>query len=269
MVEIFDDIRKLYRFKDPCTELAAYIEFFSETSLDATREYITSEDFTVRLFPSYTPTIWLNLGSPYSLKNGDKWHTIDKDTDILLLRNGIVERKNLPSDNIFTIKFFPGGFEAIFGVGQKNIGSDILNASTVIPESSIQQLKGMNTFEERKALLENIFLEKIRQRKKEDHCFRCVKDSITIFYESGMEYSNTELARQLCIAEKTLYRYFMNVVGTNPKNYLATVRARTALTAYVTGSGYFSPYDYGYYDMSHFYKDVVKFTGHKLSFYHL
>lgn len=269
MVEIFDDIRKLYRFKDPCQELAEYIEFFSESSLEATSNYIKTEDFTVRLFPSYTPTIWLNLGSPYYLKNGRSWYLINEDTDILLLRNEIVERKNLPSDNIFTIKFFPGGLEAIFGISQHTIGSNILDAGTVIASSILARLKRMGSFDERKALLEKLFLEKIEKQRKKEHYFLCVKNAIAAFCESGMGSDTRALAKQLFITDKTLYRYFLNVVGTNPKNYFATLRARSALTAYVKEMKLFSPCDHGYYDMSHFYKDVVRFTGQKLSSYQL
>src|SRR5688572_28789530 len=101
MIEIFDNIRKLYRFKTPCKELLDHIEFFSESSLDAMDRYIGADRFTVKLFPSYTPTIWLNLGAPYQLVNGSTNHVINERTDILLLRNGIVERRNLPTDNIF------------------------------------------------------------------------------------------------------------------------------------------------------------------------
>src|SRR5688572_18007197 len=99
MTEIFDNIRKLYLFKSPCLELTSYIEFFSETSLTATGHYIDTEEFTVKLFPSYTPTIWINLGTPYFLKNGSNWKAIDESTDVLVLRNEIIERKNLPTDN--------------------------------------------------------------------------------------------------------------------------------------------------------------------------
>ena len=108
MTEIFDDIRKLYTFKTPCNELRNYIEFFSETSIDATNQHIHTEKFTVKLFPSYTPTIWINLGSPYYLKNGNQQFFIDVNTDILLLRDDIVERTNFRTDNIFTVKFHPG-----------------------------------------------------------------------------------------------------------------------------------------------------------------
>ena len=57
MVEIFDNIRKIYTFSEACPELADHIEFFSESSFEATKKYIDGEHFSVKMFPSWTPTI--------------------------------------------------------------------------------------------------------------------------------------------------------------------------------------------------------------------
>jgi len=269
MTEIFDNIRKLYRFKTPCEALVDPIEFFSESSLEAMDHYIGADEFTVKLFPSYTPTIWLNLGAPYQLWNGAKCHLVNEQADILLLRNEIVERRNLPTDNIFTVKFNPGGFETIFGISQTTIGSGIIPVEAIIPASFIKKLKGLGSFEDRMVLLENYFMQKLEKNKKQEGFYlRCIKDTLNAFTGSGQEAAISELAQKLYISEKTLYRCFTKVVGTNPKNYLAIARARTALTAYVANPTGFSPYDHGYYDRSHFYKDVVKFTGQPLSHYY-
>ncbi|WP_462248923.1 AraC family transcriptional regulator [Ferruginibacter sp.] len=265
MVEIFDDIRKLYNFKAPCKELANYIEFFSETSVEATNQYITTEKFTVKLFPSFTPTIWINLGSPYILKNGRQQIFIDAATDILLLRNAIVERTNLRSDNIFTVKFHPGGFEAIFGIEQAKIGSEVLNLNTIFTNNIIKKFKRLYTLHERIALLENYFLTLLNVKFAGYYGYQKVFDAIHTFKQSEMKYSTNQLATVLATTNKTLYRYFKNTIGISPKNYFCIVRARTALTKYVSGKKTFSPYDYGYYDMSHFRKEVVQFTGQKLS----
>lgn len=267
LVEIFDNIRKLYRFEDPCEELADYIEFFSETSLDATHHYVGSREFTVRLFPSYTPTIWINLGSPYQIKNGNKWHLIDQHTDILLLRNDIVERKNLPTDNIFTVKFYPGGFEAVFDIEQRKIGSDIVNINTLIPSGIIRKAKRMDCFRDRLAFLQNYFLSLLNRKFADNHLYKKVVDAVNTYNLSGLSCNNRQVATEMAMTDKTLYRYFKNLIGTPPKQYFSIVRARTALTAYVADKNLFSPFDYGYYDMSHFYKEVVKFTGEKLSSY--
>jgi AraC-like DNA-binding protein len=268
MTEIFDNIRKLYRFNIPCEPLVECIEFFSESSLEAMDRFIDTDKFTVKLFPSYTPTIWLNLGSCYQLKNGNAWHTVDERSDILLLRNEIVERRNLPTDNIFTVKFNPGGFETIFGISQTTIGSDVIPVEEIIPAAFIKKLKGLGCFEDRKALFESFFLEKLeKNNKREGFYLQCIKETMHAFTGPALETAISELARKLYISEKTLYRCFTKVVGTSPKNFQAITRARTALTCYVANPAAFSPYDHGYYDMSHFYKSVVKFTGQKLSQY--
>lgn len=269
MIEIFDNIRKLYQFRPPCPELADYIEFFSETSLETTRSQIQSENFTVKLFPSYTPTIWINLGSPYYLKSGTNTHLVAAGTDILLLRKETVERNNLPTDNIFTLKFHPGGFEAVLGISQALLGNDIMHATEVIPATVIKKMKKKDGFEDRMQLLQNWLLEKWNSQQKNNHYLKHIQATIDAFSLSGMGSKNNELSRQLCMTDKTLYRYFTKVVGTSPKQYLSIVRARTALTAWITDTAAFSPYDHGYYDMSHFYKDVVRFTGKKLTAHRL
>lgn len=265
MVEIFDNIRKLYQFKLPCAELAPYIEFFSETSPEAMRHHVGEAPFTVKMFPSYTPTIWLNLGTSYHLKTGQQVHLIDEHTDVLLLRSDIVERRNLPTDNIFTVKFNPGGFEAVFGIPQTRIGHDLINVNEIIPETILRKLKRLDGFDSRLRFLENFLLDKLTATKAQVHYLQSVQQVIDAFCASGMQLNNYELARQQHLTEKTMYRYFMQAIGTNPKNFFGTLRARTALTAYVTNKDSFDHMAFGYYDPSHFYKDVVKFTGRRLN----
>jgi AraC-like DNA-binding protein len=267
MIEIFDDIRKLYQFKSPCPELTHLIEFFSETSLEATAHYIDAEAFTVKLFPSYTPTMWLNLGSAYTIQNGNVYRQVDEKTDILLLRNKIVERINLPTDNIFTIKFHPSAFEAFFGVSQSKIGDDIIDLNDIMPSNILNKLKRESSFEDRVVLLEKYFIEKLAQNKTHAFYSNHINAAIDRFYQSGMSSKNNEIVHGLFISEKSLYRYFTHAIGTNPKHFFSILRARKALTAYNTNKSTFSPYDFGYYDHGHFSKDVVKFTGKPLSFY--
>ncbi|MEC5147140.1 helix-turn-helix domain-containing protein [Chitinophaga sp. 212800010-3] len=268
MIEIFDNIRQLYKFQTPAGALHPYVEFFSETSLDETHRLIQSETFTVKLFPSYTPTIWINLGTPYLLANGRKQLHIDEQTDILLLRNEIVERKNLPSDNIFTVKFHPGGFETIFGISQTRIGSNVVPLQDIIPAGMVRKLRNAASMADRINLFESLFHEKLEvQQKKDNYYLQCIHRTIDAFAGSGMEAGNGELARQLYLTDKSLYRYFTKIIGTSPKKYLGITRARTALTGYTKNAASFSPHDYGYYDRSHFYKDVLNFTGQHFSSY--
>ncbi|HWB26192.1 MAG TPA: helix-turn-helix domain-containing protein [Chitinophagaceae bacterium] len=265
MTEIFDNIRQIYTFSGPCEELAGYVEFFSESSFEETNRHIGNECFTVKMFPSWTPTIYLNLGTPYQLSAGNTLTYINSDDDVLLLRNNIVERHNLPGDHIFTIKFFPGGLEAILGINQQYIIDKVISASTVIPAALLAEIKQSPNFSARVEKLQQYFLLKLHRAKKKTHYVQLVHDVITLYASGNMHHNNSQLADKLFTTSKTINRCFNNVIGTTPKNYLAILRARTALTEYVADKNNFDPTLLGYYDHSHFYKDVIKFTGQKLS----
>lgn len=259
MTEIFDQIRKLYRFLPPQEALVQHVEFFSETNLLFAKTYIKEESFTVKLFPSFTPTIWMNLGSPYQLINGAVQHRVDQKSDVLVLRNEIIERCNAPTDNIFTVKFLPGGFEAIFGVSQVIIGSEVVMLEELVPASIISRIKQAPDFEERVKLWEEYLIER-KSRNPESHYLGTIQRAINVFNDADMQLSVAQLADKLFMGEKSLNRYFNRVVGTGPKSYFNIYRARAAVTGFLIDQSCFLPQDYGYYDMSHFYRDAVNFT---------
>ncbi|WP_420148721.1 AraC family transcriptional regulator [Spirosoma sp.] len=264
MTEIFDNIRKLYRFYAPENELADYIEFFSESSASETHRYVANNTFSIRMFPSWTPTMYINLGEPYVIDVGTKSYQIQKHTDVLILRNNIVERHNLPTDSIFTIKFFPGGLEAVLGINQVQFVDQVVNLEMLLPEWLIRRVKQPICFEERINLLQQYFLNQYQLQRKSDHYRQFVSSTIGTFDDSGMVLKTGQLADRLYATSKTINRYFRRVIGIPPKQHLSMVRIRAALTGYVTHRNQFFPDAYGYYDMSHFYKDVVRFTGKKL-----
>ncbi|WP_080057649.1 AraC family transcriptional regulator [Spirosoma aerolatum] len=265
MTEIFDNIRKLYRFYLPQNELASYIEFISESSAEETFRQVANNPFTVRMFPSWTPTCYINLGDPYQLTVGLTVYQIQKQTDVLILRNSIVERHNLPTDHIFTIKFFPGGLEAILGINQVQFKDQVVPLETILPILLIQRIKQAINFEERVNLIESFFLNQLQGRKKADHYRTMVSNTIGTFGANGMELNTAQLADRMFLTSKTINRYFHRVIGTPPKQYLSMMRVRAALSSYVAHNDRFSPDDFGYYDMSHFYRDVVRFTGQKIN----
>jgi hypothetical protein len=262
MVEIFENIRKIYKFRAPCAEFADHIEFFSESCFEATQKHIVGENFSVKMFPSWTPTFYINLGEPYDISVSGKRYHIGSTEDILILRNSIVERYNTPSDNIFTVKFYPGSLETVFDIKQSALLDKVINLGNILPVQLIEDIKQPISFDERVDLMQNFFLSKYK--RKQDHYLKFVKDSIDTYSTTGLQFNNSELAEKMFVTSKTINRYFNNVIGTSPKNYFSIMRAREALTDYVKNREQFVPFDYGYYDMSHFYKGVMKFTGQKL-----
>src|SRR5829696_1003690 len=190
MVEIFDDIRKIYKFSPSCEELRNYIEFFSESSAEKTALHIPAEKFSVKMFESWTPTMWFNLGTSYQLAIKNKCYGVKTNEDILLLRNTIVTRHVLHTDHIFTVKFFPGGIEAVLGFNQANLANQIININTILPKTVIEAIKTAASFEERIILLQNYFISRLQCRTQKDHYIKIVQDLI-VRYQSGNFLLNT------------------------------------------------------------------------------
>jgi hypothetical protein len=128
--------------------LAGHIEFFSESSADATHTHVGDASFSGKMFPSWTPTFWFNLGSPYQLNIDNRQYSIPAGMDIFVLRDKIVERINQPTDHIFSVKFFPGGLEAIFNIDQSTLQARVIELEQILPASLIQKAKRLTTFSE-------------------------------------------------------------------------------------------------------------------------
>lgn len=265
MVEIFDDIRKLYRFYVPGNELADSIEFFSESCPETTRLITANGRFTVKMFPSWTPTLWINFGPPYLLQMGTgSWH-IPSGQGVLLTRDLTAERFNQPADHLFSIKFHPGGLENVLGINQSCLNGTIASAQAFFPGNWMETVKRAGSFESRVRLCEAHFLRQLRKRKKGEHYLNLVKQTIATYQSTGMVYNVNQLSERLFVTSKSIGRYFQKAVGTTPKRYFSALRARTALTHYLRRSDAFNPCAFGYFDMSHFYKSVESFTGRPLS----
>jgi AraC-like DNA-binding protein len=265
MVEIFDNIRKLYLFSPPSEELADYIEFFSESSAEATHAFAGNDCFTVKMFPSWTPTFWINLGTPYYLTLENKRYKIPAHNDIVVTRDAIAERYNHPLDHIFTVKFYPGGLETVLGINQTRLAGKPIQLHELLPPVIIHQIKKANEFGERKKLLEAHFLSQMKKKRPGAHYLELVRKTIATYEKGNMQYNVDEIAARLFITSKTINRYFNKAVGISPKSYLSIIRSRAALTAFVSGRKEFDPSSFGYHDMSHFYKEIVRFTGERMA----
>lgn len=256
MKEIFDPIRDHYTFAQPFGELANHIDFFSES-------IVNDREFTVEMFPSWTPTMYINLGNPYQISLHTSTWNVHADGDILVLRDLPTTRHNQPGDRIFTIKFHPGGLEAILGISQVQLKGKLVPLHQILPANVIDQFKSSHTFDVRRQIAEVFFLDKYHKRGT-DHYLTFVQDLTDTYHQTGLQLKVSQLAEKHFVTSNSINRYFHRVIGINPKGYFSILRARTALTAYASGHE-FDACSFGYYDSSHFYREAVKFTGTHLS----
>jgi AraC-like DNA-binding protein len=261
MVEIFEDIRKIYEFRQPCSELSPYIEFFSESSADKTARLINQDSFSVKMFQSWTPTIWLNLGSLYELETESKRITIGTNQDVLVLRQSVVTRYASSTDQIFTIKFHPGGLEAILGIKPQTLFGNIMNISKIIPVRIIRDIKESDGLAARAALVEHYFLTRLKISASFSHDYSTVQQVLAGYQANEMDTNLYILAEKIPASLKTINRHFNRVIGVGPCRYFSVLRARKALTAYINDKKTFDPKTFGYYDHSHFYRAATNFTG--------
>lgn len=265
MIEIFDNIKKIYRFCQPHPELAAAIEWFSESCPDKTGYHIGTGEFSVSMFPSWTPTIWINLGTPYRLITKNQHQPIAAGQDILILRDDITTRLNQSGDHIFTVKFHPGGLESLLDISQSRLSGRVVSLTEILPAALIHQLRSANTFDTRVQGLQEFFLTGRRAAAApKDHYIHLVRDCIATYETGKMQFNTSQLAEKMFCSSKTINRYFHDTIGLSPKKYFSILRARSALTAFVSDRSEFSPLDYGYYDMSHFYRESAAFTGRRM-----
>jgi AraC-like DNA-binding protein len=265
MIEIFDDIRQFYNFWKPTSELREYIEFYSETSIDSVEKSINHEQYSIKLFPSFTPTIWINLGHPYQLFNNNCVNQIGKSEDVIVLRNQALIREVTFNDKIFTIKFLPLGFEKLFGFSQSSLQHSYYDASDLLGKEVLRKLKAAENPLDKVAYLDAFFLEKLQKSTLSVRIETVLKNSLKTFEQGYFNSKISTIASSVYLTEKTFNRQFQKSIGTNPKKYFSVIRCRKALIAYQQNKIAFSPLDYGYFDWGHFSKDVKIFTGQSLT----
>ncbi|HLX93830.1 MAG TPA: helix-turn-helix domain-containing protein [Puia sp.] len=256
----------MYCFIEPSPELTDHIEFYAESCPVATSKYIGAKTFSVKMFPSWTPTFFINLGGPYKISISGHIHHIGPRQDILVGRNSKVERFNKLADNIFTVKFHPGGLEAVTGYSQWQSGfaNSFTDLRHILPGSLLERLRQPLSFEKRHAIMEDYLMSALTKQKRAGHYLNIVRVCIEKYDALDMQPKANELSQKVFASTRTINRHFNRVIGVSPKRYLSVLRARTALTAYVSVKKDFSPIDFGYYDMSHFYREIKSFTGRKL-----
>ena len=265
MTELFENTRRLYRFQAPRTELKDYVEIYWETCFESTNKILNGEPFTIKLFKSWTPTFWINLGPSYKLEMNGVVHHIKANNAIALTRSVTAERINHPQDHLFTVKFHPGALKHLMGIDQARLPFGVIQLNDLLPNGFIEQLKSAAGFEQRVLLMEQYLLQNIAGKKTTDHYTNLVTQTIGVYSDNEMKFNVNELALKAFSSSKTITRYFDRVIGITPKQYLENIKMRVALPSFLRDRKNFDPANYGYYDKSHFYRSVARFTGERIA----
>lgn len=165
--------------------------------------------------------------------------------------------------DVFTIRFQPGGFHALFGIDMSHlvdegvIASDIVGATSERLRSAVL---GASDFDARVTIAEQWVHDRMANARPLD----AVAHAAWLLSRAGGRLRIDTLARRAGLGERQFTRRFTAQVGLPPKVYARTVRFNAVLAAKEA-----SPdaawtdliYAAGYADQAHFIRDSHAFSG--------
>lgn len=223
---------------------------------------------TFKIVPSVNQEVYFSLEPDnYSIFSPDRYEVNNPNIFMMGLHDiGQEIYSHIPENKYFesfVIVFKPNGIQKLFRLSNSEIqryaiyGNDIFKADT---EFILARLHQASDPHKMKAELENYLL-KLIERSPIDPMMQ----SISIFIRKNLGILSVgTLADKFHITPRTLQRRFRDEFGLSPKCYIQLVRINTAVAMLYSGKydslselAYYS----GYYDQSHFIRDVKRTCG--------
>ncbi len=237
--------------------LAHLVDFYWQTKFDSLwAEY--PKGFSDVLFPNIGYSYLINLGTPFVMQVGKE--KFNMKTDGFLPRHQSLECFHQSGNILFGIKFkiSPIIFEKNVNFSEYTGG--IYPLSYLVDKNVLADIKKAITFEERVSKLNHYFLSIIHKYDGAVLPITIVSNIIhectrTLFFTEPLE----EMAARHSISARTLQRYFEKCTGVSTKKTLQILRIRKAVEEMAFAPQTFDYSKYGFYDYSHFYKNLQHF----------
>jgi len=172
----------------------------------------------------------------------------------------------IPDDKLiksFVVVFKPNGIQKLFRLSNNEIqtyaiyGNDLFKSDAYI---ILEQLRSASNAWEMKGRLDKFMAGFINENFNDP----LMQSMIGYIRENSAILDVNKLAERFHITLRTLQRRFKNEFGISPKNYMQLIRINAAVSMISSGNynlltdlAYYS----GYYDQSHFIRDVKKICG--------
>ena len=246
----------LYFSSKPEESLLSFIDLYYEDNVAMKKKEITKYE---RLLPHICFSLIFNFDSNYKLANKSAIYSFSEP--ILLPRN-LTWIDN--SSHCFGIRFKFGFLYYTLGKPQSQFQSYPSLLKSLIDSPFIESILKTGSFEERVLLSNNYFSRIFGKYRQEIEKSKAVLEIIAEINDEHFDFKMSSKAEQSYLSSKTLYRHFLKTIGQSPKEVYSIIRARKALDSYFNHPQSFSVSQFGYYDHSHFYKDIKKIVGMSL-----
>ncbi len=164
----------------------------------------------------------------------------------------------------FVIVFQPQGFYNLFNIKSSDFCKFAINSDSILKTDIYNLWEKLQTFynvEGMKRLVENYLSD---YAKKASGRFDIINNIINYMENSNGMIRVSQICDLFNVTPRSLNRYFKNEIGISPKELLNIFRINNAIKLItenpdcdLTGISYLS----GYYDQSHFIKEIRKITG--------
>ncbi len=258
-VEIIDNehFKEHYNRVAAPRALAHLVDFYWQTKFETLWEAYP-DGFSDVLFPNIGYSYLLNLGTPFVMQLGAE--KFNMKTDGFLPRHQALESFHQPGNSLFGIKFkiSPIIFEK--NVNFSEYSGGIYPLSYLMEKSVLADAKKSVTFEDRVEILNNYFLSIVHKYEGAVMPISIVSEIINEC-TSNLHFTEPleDMAARHNISSRTLQRYFEKCTGVSTKKTLQILRIRKAVEEMAFAPGDFDYAKYGFYDYSHFYKNLQHF----------
>ncbi len=245
-----------YKVYFPSGDAGLFIDAIWESDYVSDADLKNDFLFRDRIISSVGSTITINLGSAFQLHFGNRQYTITED---------YVYSRHLP---VLSTHFIGN---KMMGIRMKcNVLSEPIPQGTlkmnrdILPKEISDRIRTAIGFEQRCDIIMDFVMNFVAIKKIKEVA-GSISQSLNVMENMLSEkLSVIDIAREIHCSTKTMERFFEKYLWDSPKKCFRILRFRNALKQYVSQPEEFSIYDYGYYDFSHFYREVKEFTGDNL-----
>ncbi|HVZ74398.1 MAG TPA: helix-turn-helix domain-containing protein [Polyangia bacterium] len=158
-------------------------------------------------------------------------------------------------------RFQPGGAAAFFATPLHELFGATLSLDALVPATDVDRLRTQvseaATEAARVAALDAFLVARLRPETDD-----VVAAAVRLLDDARGALPIRALARHLAISQDPLEKRFRRVVGASPKQFASLLRLRRALESYRPGASLAAlALDAGYYDQSHFNRELRAVTG--------
>lgn len=257
-IEFFhkDHFEYRYHRKKAKAALSRYIDFFWETDFESLwSEY--PQGFSDALFPNVGYTYLINLGTPFVMQLEEEKFEIRSDAFLPRHKNMICHHAT--GNKIFGIKFkiSPIIFEKKINFFEYR--EFIYPLAYLIDRKIIEKIKEAESFNKRVEVISAYYERIIEKHEDSLKHVSIVTRAFEAFESSNYRLSIEAIAEEHGISTRTLQRYFEATTSVSTKQAFQILRIRKAVEKLITDAAGFDHQVFGYYDYSHFYKQLKEF----------